>query len=178
MLKIFKIIKTKIQEKRLEREIEKHLDALDEAYEILISNRPLSLWYKWDVEKYELLYDRVVEHDIDKFLGRNFDAYRAYLYPVDAEEKEKARLKFEKTVEIHKKQNRHHWEARVKDDDGEMTEQQELDCLEEVLDMMARMKEKSLDYFLGFKNNMNIPQNQKDFIERVLFNIYKDGEVE
>ena len=40
------------------------------------------------------------------------------------------------------------------------------------------MKEKSLDYFLGFKNNMGIPQIQKDFIERILFNIYKDGEKE
>ena len=59
-----------------------------------------------------------------------------------------------------------------------MTEDQELDCFEEVLDMMTRMQEKSLDYFLGFKNNMNIPQIQKDFIERVLFNIYKDGEAE
>jgi len=178
MLKIIRIIKTKIQERKMEKEFEKHLDALDEAYEELISNRSLSLWYKWNAEKYELLYDRVIEHDIDKSLGRNFDIYRAYLYPVDSKEKEMTRQKFEKVVENHKKQNRHHWEARTKDEAGEMTEQQELDCLEEVLDMMARMQEKSLDYFLGFKNNMTIPQNQKDFIERVLFNIYKDGEIE
>lgn len=178
MLKIIKWIKTKIKERKMKKELEKHCYALDKAYEQLISNRPLSLWYKWNPEKYESLYDRVIAHDIDKSLGRTFDCYREYLYPINEEEKQNATEKFTKAIETHKKRNRHHWEARVNDDPNIMTEDQELDCFEEVLDMMARMQEKSLDYFLGFKNNMNIPQIQKDFIERILFNIYKDGEIE
>ena len=179
MLKIVKIIKTKWQERKLKKELNKHLIALDDAYDELISNRALSLWYHWTPEKYELLYDRIINHDLDKFISeRNFEAYRAYLYPINHAEKEAYRKRFENVVEMHKKQNRHHWEARVNDNPDTFTETQEIDCLEEVLDLMARMKEKSLDYFLGFKNNMGIPPVQKDFIERILFNIYKDGEKE
>ena len=61
MLKIVKIIKTKWQERKLKKELNKHLIALDDAYDELISNRALSLWYHWTPEKYELLYDRIIK---------------------------------------------------------------------------------------------------------------------
>jgi hypothetical protein len=42
--------------------------------------------------------------------------------------------------------------------------------------MIARMGEKSLDYYEGFKDNMNIPNIQKEFIEGILFDLYKNKE--
>ena len=51
-----------------------------------------------------------------------------------------------------------------------------MDCFEEVLDMIARMGEQSLDYFEGFKNNMDIPAIQKEFMENILFDLYKSKE--
>ena len=173
---IIKKIKIKLNERKMRKDINTHLDAIEAAYETLISNYTFAKHYKWTSEVYEDLYDRVIEHDLDKFESKNFEIYRKYLYPVDPLERAYVCGLFSKTVNKHKLNNRHHWEARVNDDPSELTYGQTLDCFEEVIDMIARMGEQSLDYYEGFKNNMNIPDVQKDFIEGILFDLYKSKE--
>ena len=114
-----------------------------------------------------------MNHDSDKFSDALFGIYRRYLYPVNKTEKEAARAEFEEAIDDHKNNNRHHWQARIEDNPDEFTDDQKMDCFEEVLDMIARMGEQSLDYFEGFKDNMNIPAVQKEFMENILFDLYK-----
>ena len=173
---LIKKIKTKIGEKRLQKDLNKHLDAIEKAYYTLVSNYTFNKHFDWTEADYEELYDRVINHDSDKFSDALFEIYRKYLYPVNKAEKEAARAEFEEAVDDHKNNNRHHWQARIEDNPDEFTDDQKMDCFEEVLDMIARMGEQSLDYFEGFKNNMDIPAVQKEFMENILFDLYKSKE--
>jgi len=173
---LIKKIKTKINERKLKKDINAHLDAIEAAYNTLISNYTFAKRYKWTSEVYEDLYDKVIKHDLDKLEEKNFEIYRKFLYPVDQMEKAYVYDLFTKTIEQHRLNNRHHWEARVEDNPSELTYGQTLDCFEEVIDMIARMGEQSLDYYEGFKNDMNIPDVQKEFIEGILFDLYKSKE--
>ena len=76
-------------------------------------------------------------------------------------------------IKQHWKNNRHHWQARQFDVcEANLTKEQILDCLENVLDWMAMgyaFNDRPYQFYEKNKNTIKLPQLQQEFIEKIIY---------
>lgn len=166
---------TKIRIKRKEHKylnyIDEHRYNIDLAFEEMVMCPELNKWFNWDEALCLKLKERVVNHDISKYLDEEFDAYRRYYHPINIAEKYIAEKDFDKAWEHHWKNNRHHWQAR-QNDENIINEEITLDCLENVLDWMAmgyKFHDRPYQFYEKHKDEIKLPQKQIDFIEKIIY---------
>ena len=89
--------------------IDNHIKNVIRSYNNLIANDWINTPYNRDI-KQELaaLRNKIINHDASKYSDAEFDAFRAYLYPINDEEKENAKEDFEVAKKHHYKVNDHH----------------------------------------------------------------------
>lgn len=165
-------IRKKIKENEYIRYIEEHRTNIYKAFEEMLLCPDMD-WMGWDEELCFKLFERVKNHDISKYSLEEFNAYREYYHPINEQEKQLAKEKFERAWEHHWKTNDHHWQCRKRDIDGpRMTEEQELACLENILDWMAmgyKFKNRPYEYYESIKDKIRLPKIQIKFIEKVIY---------
>lgn len=168
---LYSILK-KQKERQYIKYIEKHQENIKNAFEEMVMCPDMSFipWEFYHVD----LYEQILKHDNSKYKPEEFDAYRKNFYPVNEEEKELNKDDFEKAWKHHWESNRHHWECREYDncEDGKLSRQQTLDCLENVLDWMAmgyQFNDRPYQFYEKNKDKIKLPQAEKDFIEKVIY---------
>ena len=170
-MNIKNIILTKIKEHNYSKYIKEHKENIDRAfYEMVMC--PDMEWIGWDDELCYQLKQRVDKHDDSKYSEEEFDAYRKFYHPISQEEKENAKKDFDKAWEHHWQTNDHHWQNRQNDNAETMTIEQQLACLENVLDWMAmgyKFNDRPYKYYERNKDTIIMPKIQKDFIEKVIY---------
>ena len=118
------------------------------------------------------LWDRVVKHDESKYSKEEFEPYRKQYHPVDAQEKALNTLAFNKAWEHHYQTNDHHWQNRQDWPNVELDIQTKLACLENVIDWLAmgyKFNDRPYQYYEKHKEEIKLPQKQKDFIEYLIY---------
>lgn len=168
---IYNIIK-KHKEKKYDNYIVDHRYNIIDAFYEMVMNEDMNEWMDWD-EYHVELYERVLAHDLSKFDEEEFDGYRAHYHPINEEEKLLNEEEYEKAWEHHWKNNRHHWQARQFDVcEANLTKEQILDCLENVLDWMAMgyaFNDRPYQFYEKNKNTIKLPQLQQEFIEKIIY---------
>ena len=170
MMSLIKELKIKWKEKQYKNYIDDHKIKVELAFDEMTSCPDLD-WIDWGKDDLAFkLRERVEKHDNSKYSPEEFDAYRKNFYPIDEIEKALNKEDFEKAWEHHWKNNRHHWEARQRD--TVFTQEQELDCLENVLDWMAmgyKFKDRPYQYYSKHAAEINLPNVQRQYIKKIIF---------
>ena len=112
--------------------IDNHIKNIIKSYNNLISNNWINNPYNRDIKK-ELaaLRTKIINHDASKYSDEEFDAFRAYLYPINDEEKENALEDFEIAKKHHYKVNDHHPEHWI--DENGIPQDMPLICILELI---------------------------------------------
>lgn len=169
---MFKKIRIKIKEYEYKKYIEEHLQNIRDAF-VELSTCPDLDWLITEDLSCKL-FTRILLHDLSKYSEEEFNAYRKYYYPINEEEKNNAKVDFEKAWKHHYENNDHHWQARV--NMTNMTEHLKLACLENICDWLAmgyKFNDRPIQYYNKHKNEITLPQVQIDFIEKVLNDLEK-----
>lgn len=165
-------LRKKIKENEYVRYIEEHRINIYKAFEEMLLCPDMD-WMNWNEELCCKLFNRVINHDISKYSVEEFNPYREYYHPINAEEKANAAERFEQAWKHHWENNDHHWQCRRRDMDGpRMTEEQQLACLENILDWMAmgyKFNNRPYEYYESIKNKINLPQVQIKFMEKIIY---------
>ena len=149
------------------------------SYNNFIQNDWLNNPHNRDIkELLPALRERIINHDASKYSDAEFEAFRAYFYPINDEEKEEAREEFEIATEHHYKVNEHHPE-HWKDEEGKPVDMPLLAILELICDWDAMSYNaggsSSLDFWKNTKESRwskVMTQNTIDKIERLLKLMY------
>lgn len=118
------------------------------------------------------LWFRALEHDDSKYCEGEFDAYRAHQFPIDIQEKRLNELYYLKARDHHITTNRHHWQARINDSNEELTIEQKVDCLENIIDWMAvgyALNDRPYQYYESIKDEISLPDKQREFMEKIIY---------
>ena len=134
---------------------------------------PDTQWINW-IDIHADLYDQIRVHDDSKWGYEEFEPYRRNFYPVNEEEKELNKDNFEKAWRHHYEHNRHHWQCREYDQcpDGKLTKQQQLDCLENIIDWMAmgyKFNDRPYQFYEKIKDEIKLPEPEIKFMEKVIY---------
>lgn len=168
---IYNLIK-KRKEKEYTKYIDQHKENIQDAFIEMVMCPDMN-WIAWEFYHVDL-YEQILKHDRSKYGEEEFDAYRKNFYPVNDEEKELNKEDFEEAWKHHWTNNRHHWEARQNDEcpNGKLSKEQQLDCLENVLDWMAmgyQFGDRPYQFYEKNKDKIKLPQAERDFIEKVIY---------
>lgn len=160
------------RERQYRKYIDEHINNVKRAFEEMLLCPDLD-WIDWE-DIHTDLYNQVQKHDKSKYSYLEFNAYRKNFYPVNEEEKELNKEDFEEAWQHHYEHNRHHWQCREYDicPDGKLTRQQEIDCLENVLDWMAmgyKFHDRPYQFYEAHKNEIKLPEAEIAFIEKVIY---------
>ena len=159
--------------------IDNHIKNVAKSYNNFIQNDWLNNPHNRDIkELLPALRERIINHDASKYSDAEFEAFRAYFYPVNDEEKEEAREEFEIATEHHYKVNEHHPE-HWKDEEGKPVDMPLLAILELICDWDAMScnagGSSSLDFWKNTKESRwskVMTQNTIDTVERLLKLMY------
>lgn len=172
MNRLFYNLKKRSKEREYKKYIEQHKENVENAFVEMVMC-PDMQFIPWEFYHVDL-YEQILKHDDSKYSDEEFDAYRKNFYPIDEEEKELNKDDFEEAWKHHYENNRHHWEARQNDEcpDNKLTREQQLDCLENVLDWMAmsyQFKDRPYQFYEKNKDKIKLPKAQRDFIEKIIY---------
>lgn len=159
--------------------IDTHIKNVAKSYNNFIQNDWLNNPHNRDIkELLPALRERIINHDASKYSDAEFEAFRAYLYPINDEEKEEAREEFEIATTHHYKVNEHHPE-HWKNEEGKPVDMPLLAILELICDWDAMSYNtggsSSLDFWKNTKESRwskVMTQNTIDTIERLLKLMY------
>lgn len=107
-----------INAEKYKKYIDNHISNVIKAYNELIKNEWINNSYNRDIKEGLIALKSIIpNHDASKYSDAEFDAYRAWFYPINDEEKENAREDFEMAKKHHYAENDHHPEHWV-DENG------------------------------------------------------------
>lgn len=116
---------------------------------------------------------RIEAHDLSKYEKEEWEPYRRYFYPVDEEEKEKAKDDFNKAWEHHYTVNPHHWDHWVAIDKiGDMTLEDVTEMACDWIAMSMKFGGSALDWYHK-QTDIELGYFQKIWIENILEKYYK-----
>ena len=172
MKNIIKKIATHIQEERYMRYIMKHRRNMADAYKEMTSFPEI---LELGNEVLIMLKQRVVLHDITKFMNDEFDAYRKHFFPINKKEKENNLENFNRAWQHHYDVNAHHWQhRRHKTDFDKKDPVQVVDVLENVCDWLAvgyTYKNRPFQYYEKHKNVIELCPAEKEFFEYIIYSL-------
>ena len=104
------------KEEEYKKYIDNHIKEVRVAFNNLITNSWINNSSNRDVKEcLRELRENILNHDASKYSDEEFDAYRAYFYPVSDEEKENAKDDWERATKHHYEVNKHHPEHWIID---------------------------------------------------------------
>lgn len=89
--------------------LEKHYNNVQEAWKV-IQEKCSDMSFISDDFKFHTLDAMIKAHDLSKFNLIEFDAYRRHFYPISELEYAQSEEAYNLALEIHKKENEHHWQ--------------------------------------------------------------------
>lgn len=148
--------------------IEEHYDNVQKAWEIvkekckdipIIANKDSRLWIE----------ARIRNHDKSKLHSSEFQAYRAYFYPTQHEERYKDNHKadFDRAWESHWTHNEHHWQCWTR---AEECEETYICIVEMICDWMAmgmKFGDTAQSYYENNKTKMDIAKKYEIFMNGI-----------
>ena len=166
-------MKKEIKERQYKKYINEHLEYIDKAFEEMVMC-PDMAWIGWETGLHADLYDQIKVHDESKWSVEEFEPYRKNFYPINDEEKALNEEDFETAWKHHYRNNRHHWECRQYDEcpNGKLTKEQQIDCLENVIDWMAmgyKFNDRPYQFYEKNKDKISLPEAERNFIEKVIY---------
>lgn len=134
------------------------------------------------VENYGELKDICSKHDDSKYSDEEFDPYREHFYPLNDEEKMRSEA-FENAVRHHIKNNKHHWDYWV-DDNNELEipdeHEYKLYCVERCCDWLSMANqhgEGPMNWYNANKDAMIMPDYGFELCEEILSKVPEDFEL-
>lgn len=170
MNRLVKFFKKRKKEKEYRAYIEEHRENVLKAYQEMLDCKYLD-WLLSDDYIRQSLFLRALKHDDSKYSKEEFNAYRAYFYPLSKEEEEwAADGPFDQAWEHHFLVNDHHWQHRK--NETNFTTETEIACLENIMDWLAmsyKFGSRPFEYYNAHKDEITLPEKQIQFMEKCIF---------
>ena len=168
---MFKYFKTRKQRKAYRNDINEHKRCILRAFYEMLQCKGLE-WIMQDPDIFKPLWNRALEHDDSKFDEEEFEPYRKHYFPINKQEYLDSQEEFETAWEHHKKNNDHHWQARINWKDEDFNIETELACLENIMDWLAvgyKFHNRPYEYYEAHKDEITLPKKQIEFMEKCIY---------
>lgn len=168
---MFNWFKKHQKRKEYRKYIYKHKQNILRAFYEMTQCKDLE-WIIKDPEILKSLWIRALEHDDSKYDVEEFEAYRKHYFPINQKEFLNNEDEYMEAWEHHKKNNDHHWQARVNWKDEDFDINTELACLENVMDWLAvgyKFHNRPYEYYEKHKGEIKLPKKQIEFIEKCIY---------
>ena len=155
-------------ERQYNEYLEGHIGNVSEALELL---NTLDIQFVKD--NYDELKDICSKHDASKYEDVEYVPYREHFYPINDKEKLKSEA-FEQACRHHIKNNKHHWDYWVNDNNElEIPDEQEykLYCVERCCDWLAMANqhdEVSNEWYYANKDAMIMPDYGFELCDEIM----------